>query len=178
MRKFTAFLIVLGLAFSFSTAAFAKELKIAYVDVFKVFDEYSKTKEYDKNLEGKKNAEEKKLEAKRQEVEAIQKKIDVLKDKEQDKEKEKLAAAVKDYRQMEQESFASLKKERDEKMKEIIDDIDKIIKDYAAKNGYDFILNENTILYGEKSLSLTADILKIVNEKGSAPAAAAVTKTK
>jgi len=170
MKKVIVGLVAAGLLFSFSGVSFAKELKIGYVDVFKVFDEYNKTKEYDKTLEEKKTAEEKKLEGKRQEIEAIQKKIDVLKDKEQEKEKAKLAEEMKAYRDMEKDSFVNLKKERDDKMKEIIDDIDKIIKDYAARNGYDFILNENTILYGDKNLSLTAEILKIVNEKGGAAA--------
>jgi Skp family chaperone for outer membrane proteins len=48
-------------------------------------------------------------------------------------------------------------------MKEIIQDIDKTISDYARKNNFDIILHGSAILYGDKGMDVTAEILKAVN---------------
>lgn len=163
MKKFLTILVAVGIAIALAGGASAKDLKIGYVDVMKVFDEYKKTKEYDKTLEVQKTAEEKKLEAKKNEIEAAQKKLDVLKDKDAEKAKENLGKMISEYRTLEKDVYMSLKQQRDDKMKEIIEDIDKVIKEYAKKNGYDLILNENTILFGAETMTLTETVLKEVN---------------
>jgi outer membrane protein len=165
VKKYIIFLISLGTLFSFSLNCFGKELKIGYVDIFKVFNEYEKTKDYDKMLEEKKEKEEKKLDKKKEEIEKLQDKLALLKKEEQDKQRVAIAQAVKEYRQLEREILTDLKKERDEKMKEIIDDINKVIKEYAKKEGFDLIINENAILYGEEVMDITSEILRIVNQR-------------
>ena len=57
MKKVLLSLLMLGILGSFSSNLWAKDLKIGYVDIFKIFNEYEKTKEYDKILEGKKTEE-------------------------------------------------------------------------------------------------------------------------
>ena len=68
MRKYVIFLIILGLVSSMSFTSFSKELKIGYVDIFKVFNEYEKTKDYDKKLEQRREAAEEKLDAKKKAI--------------------------------------------------------------------------------------------------------------
>ena len=75
---------------SFSSTCFSKDLKIGYVDIFKVFNDYEKTKEYDEKLEAKKNTAEKELEKKKETIEKLQGKLDLLKEGEKAKEEEKL----------------------------------------------------------------------------------------
>ncbi len=50
-------------------------------------------------------------------------------------------------------------------MKNIVEDIDKIIEDYAKKNDFDLVVNSNAILYGAKTMDITSQILKISNKK-------------
>ena len=95
----------------------------------------------------------------------MQNKLSLLKDQEQQKQREKITEAINDYRETERKIYLDLKKERDEKMKEIIEDINKIIRNYAEENGFDVIVNENAILYGSKNMDITEDILKLVNKK-------------
>jgi Skp family chaperone for outer membrane proteins len=144
---------------------FPQEIKIGYVDIFEVFNEYKKTKDYDGELEARKKAEEKKLDKKKEEIEKMQDKLSLLKEDEQDKEKEKITDYLKEYRELERQIFTDLKKERDEKMKEIVEDIDKVIKEYAIREGLDLVINENAILYGSKGMDITSEILRQVNEK-------------
>jgi len=164
VKKIIGLLIVLMVMMSFSSTCFAEDLKIGYVDIFKVFNDYEKTKEYDQKLEVRKSAAEEKLEAKKETIEKLQNKLDLLKDSEKEKEEAKLEKEVNEYRDLEREIFTDIKKERDDKMKDIIKDINIIIKDYAQKNNFDLIVNANTVLYGSATMDITDQILKVSNK--------------
>ncbi|MFH1519052.1 MAG: OmpH family outer membrane protein [Candidatus Omnitrophota bacterium] len=165
MRRFFSCLLVLAVIMSFSSPCFSQELKIGYVNIFEVFNEYQKTKDCDNKLEEKKKAAEKKLEDKKETIEKLQNKLSLLKEAEKAQEEETLSKEIKEYRDLEREVFTDVKKERDEKMKAIVEDIDAIIKKYAQDNGFDLIVNSNAVLYGAKALEITSDILKISNQK-------------
>jgi Skp family chaperone for outer membrane proteins len=163
VKKFVGILLALGLLVSFSFSSLAKELKIGYVNFFEVFNEYKKTKEYDDNLSKKQEEKEKQLKQKGEDIEKMESKVSLLKEKEKEKEMQKLEAAKKDFSQMFTQARGDIKKERDEKMKEIVEDLEKAIKEYAKKNNYDFIIHGSAILYADKAADVTADILKAVN---------------
>ena len=165
MRKVVGCLLVLVLALSLSFTCFAKDLKIGYVDIFKVFNDYDKTKSYDTKLEAKKKAAEKKLEAKKILIEKMQQKLSVLKESQKKAEEEKIRKEVEAYQELNREAFVDIKRERDEKMKEIIEDINAVIKEYAKKNSFDLVINQSSILYGDKLMDVTSEILKISNQK-------------
>lgn len=165
MRKVLVGLLMFGLVNVFTVASFAKDMKIGYVDFLKVYDVYEKTKEYDKALEGKKDIKEKELKAKADEIDKMQSKASMLKDKDKEKEKDKIMAAAREFENVRRQSYIDLKKERDEKMKEIVQDIENVVKDYAKKNNYDLILNGNIIHYAaDKNMDVTSDIMKLVND--------------
>ncbi|MBD3246511.1 MAG: hypothetical protein GF333_05815 [Candidatus Omnitrophica bacterium] len=146
-------------------SADAKDMKIGYVDVFKVFNEYEKTKEYDAVLEKKKEEKEAQLQEKKEKIEQMQNKLSMMKEKEQGTQREKIAEAVKEFKSIERESFIDLKKTRDERMKEIVEDIDKVVEEFAQEEGYDLIVNGNAVLYGSGNLDITDQILKKVNQR-------------
>ncbi len=163
MKKLFVVLIVCGMIMPYAVSA--QELKIGYVDILKVFNDYSKTQQYDETLEKQKEAKEQELEKDKESIKKMQEKLDLLQEKEQDKEKEKIIKAAGEFREKERRYIIDLKKERDEKMKEIIDDINKVVDEYAQKENYDMILNKGAVLYGDKGMDLTATILKIVNKR-------------
>jgi len=165
MKRILSFFIVVAFFLSLPLVCFSGDLKIAYVNVFKVFNEYNKTKEYDEKLEVKRAAAEKELTARRGKIESIRSKLEVLKESKRKKEEGKLAEEVKSYREIERKAFVDIKKERDEKMKEIIEDINKIIKEYAAKHKFDLVINENAILYGNSAMDITSNILNLSNKQ-------------
>jgi Skp family chaperone for outer membrane proteins len=166
MKKAIVSLVAFLVMCSFCSVSYAKELKIGYINFLEVFNEYKKTKDYDEALNKKTEEKEKQLKDKGAELEKMQSKLSVLKDKEKDKEQQKMDQAEKEFQQLRRQSLLDLKKERDEKMKEIVEDIEKTIKDYAKKNNFDLILHGSAVLYGDKSIDITADVLKIVNGPG------------
>lgn len=164
MKRFVSIFLAAVMLGSFSFASLAKDLKLGYVNFFEVFNEYKKTKDYDETLTKKQDDKEKQLKTKGDEIEKIQSKLSLLKDKEKDKEQQKLDTLVKDFRQVVGQARVDLKKERDDKMKEIVEDIEKAIKEYAKKHNYDFIIHGSAILYADKAADVTGDILKVVND--------------
>ncbi|UCC96125.1 MAG: OmpH family outer membrane protein, partial [Candidatus Omnitrophota bacterium] len=106
--------------------ASAKELKIGYVDLFQIFNEYEKTKKYDNVLEKERRDKETTLKKKKEEIKKMQGKLNLLKDEEQKKQRANIVAAEKEYRLMEREAFVDLRKRRDERMKEILEDIERV----------------------------------------------------
>ncbi|MCF7871136.1 MAG: OmpH family outer membrane protein [Candidatus Omnitrophica bacterium] len=164
MRKFLGIFLVAMAAFSFSICGFAENLKIGYVDTIEVFNEYQRTKDQDQQLEKKKEIIQEKLDTKEKEIEKIQSRLEVLKEDQKEKEREKLQTKMQEYRELRQKEFTDIKKERDEMMKKIVDDIDQVIKGYGKENKYDFILNGNSVLYGTKANNLTSKVIKIINK--------------
>jgi outer membrane protein len=165
MKKLVLIIVAICVFGLLSPQASAKEIKIGYVNFMQVYNDYQKTLEYDTKLEAEKTKIEKKLDVKKKTIEKIQKKLSVLNDKEKAKEKGKIEKEIKEFREIERKAFIDIKKQRDEKMKEIFEDVSAIVKEYANKKGYDLILDQPAILYGDKAMDVTADILKIANKK-------------
>ncbi len=166
MKKSLVYLLILGVVLSFTCNSFAQDLKIGYVDVFGVFNEYDKTKDYDATLEKKKGEIEKKLEGKKKDIEKMQSKLELLNEGEKVKEEEKIMAKVKAYRDLERSAFTDIKKARDEKMQEIVEDIRKVIKEYAKQEKFNLIISENSVLYGDDNvINITDRVLKISNQQ-------------
>ncbi len=59
---------------------------------------------------------------------------------------------------------SNLTKERNEKIREILLEIEKVVSDFAAQEGYDMILNDRVLIYGSPAQDLTEDILTILNK--------------
>jgi len=150
--------------FLISSTVCPQGLKIGYVDILKLFNQYKKTQDYDKMLGSKRSKKEKLLEEKKEKIKKMQEKLNLLNEKEQEKQRKKITQAAEEYREMEREFYLDLKKERDEKMKEIVEDIKKVIDEYGKKYGYQIIFNKGAVLYGEEGLDLTDTILKIMNQ--------------
>jgi len=165
MKKGFLFVALLGIALLVPGSVFAKDKKIGYVDVFQVFNDYKKTQDFEKMLEGKKSREEARLKQKEEELTNAKAKVDLLKDSEKEKEMSKLQEKAFAYQKDASDTVRTLQKEREEKMKLLVADVDKIIKDYAAKNGFDIILNKTAVLFATDDMDVTKDILEIANSQ-------------
>ncbi len=164
--------VLLGVIFlgGLVTSAFAAD-KIGYVDVGKLFDEYQKTKEYDKNLETKASAYEKDRDTKISEVKKLQDGLDILADKEKEKKQKELEEKVKSVREFALSKEGDLKKERDDRLKEVLNDIENAVKEYAQKEGYTMVFNDRVFMYKTNTSDITDKVLEILqaNYKKAAP---------
>lgn len=160
MRKIVcAAMMVLLLA----GVAYAAE-KFAYVDLSRIFSEYNKTKDYDKVLGDKENAYSTEREKKVNEVKSFQDKMNLLSDKEKAAKKTDLEEKVKSLQEFDRQKQTDLRKEQDEKMKEILKDIEEAVKKYSEKEGFALVFNNRVLVYEAKNLDITDKIVEILNK--------------
>lgn len=173
VRKMLVLGFLLGMVvFGLGANAFAAG-KMAYVDLSSTFDKYEKTKTFDQSLSTTQQAKEKELEQMNNEIKALEDKMSLLSEKEKAAKQKELEDKAKKFQQRQAEIGMDLRKDRDDKLKEILQDIEKVVQAYAQKNGYDFIFNDRVLLYGAASADVTQDVIDILNSEYKQPAATA-----
>jgi outer membrane protein len=154
---------IIGLAL-LTGNAFAVD-KFAYVDLSRTFSEYTKTKGYDKTLGDKEKVYTDERDKKVAELKAFQDKLSLLNDKEREAKGAELQAKVKEFQESDRVKQADLRKEQDEKMKEILQDIEQAVKKYSEKEGYTMVFNDRVLVYQAPSMNITDQIIAILNGK-------------
>ncbi|MCX5707089.1 MAG: OmpH family outer membrane protein [Candidatus Omnitrophica bacterium] len=164
MKKLLVFLcgLVVGL-FVLTGVAQAAD-KFAYVDLSRSFSEYSKTKNYDKDLTAKENAYTAERDKKVNEIKALQEKFNLLNDKEKEVKKGELESKVKALQDFARLKETVLRKEQEDKMKEILKDIEEAVKTYATKEGLTLVFNDRVLVYQTKSMDITDKVIDILNK--------------
>ncbi|MCK9432909.1 MAG: OmpH family outer membrane protein [Candidatus Omnitrophica bacterium] len=152
---------VIGLALLAGNAMAAE--KFAYIDLSRTFSEYSKTKGYDKVLTDKEKSYSEERDKKVAELKAFQDKLSLLNDKERESKGAELQSKVKSFQESDRKKQAALRKEQDEKMKEILQDIEDAVKKYAEKEGYTMVFNDRVLVYQTKSMDITDKIIAALN---------------
>lgn len=164
MKRLTA--VLLGVIFSlalFMGNAYAAD-KFGYIDLSRTFNEYSKTKGYDKNLSDKEKAYTDERDKKVADLKAFQDKLNLLNDKEREAKGTELQSKVKAFQDYDRQKQTDLKKEQEEKMKEILKDIEEAVKQYSVKEGYTLVFNDRVLVYQTKSMDITNQIIEILNK--------------
>ncbi len=142
---------------------FAAE-KFAYVDLSRLFSEYGKTKDYDKTLNEKQTAYRAEIDKKTNEVKQYQDKLNLLSDKEKEAKRADFETKVKALQDFERQKLTDLRKEQDDRMKEIFKDIEEAVKQYAQKEGYTLVFNDRVFVYQTKNMDITDKVMDILHK--------------
>jgi len=166
MKILKMFMVLIFLSLMVTSSVHAAEQgKIGYVDLSRLFDEYHKTKEYDKILETKHGELEKIGKEKIEKIRESEGKLALLKEDQKKKLEEEIDAMKGSAQEFVQQEQSNLTKERNEKIREILLEIEKKISDFAEKENYEVILNDRVLIYGDPAKDLTEKILIILNEQ-------------
>lgn len=138
--------------------------KFGYVDLSRLFSEYGKTKDFDKTLNEKQEAYRTEIDKKTNEVKQFQDKLNLLSDKEKEAKRPEFEAKVKALQDFERQKLTDLRKEQDEKMKEVFKDIEEAVKRYAEKEGYTLVFNDRVFVYQTKNMDITDKVVEILNK--------------
>ena len=164
MKKLFLVLTLAACAISFNAICAAAD-DLVFIDLFEVFTKYNKTEDYDKVLEEQQGEKEKTLEALKDEITKLQDEFNLLKESEKDKKKKEIETKAQNFDSKRREAFLDLKKERDEKMKEILKDIEREVEVYAKKNRLPLVLKKAAVAYGDDRLDKTKEIINLLNKK-------------
>ena len=151
---FFAGLMVLGL----SLPAFAAEMKVAYVDVGEVFDNYQKTKDQDLVLKTAGEAKEKERNEMMAKIRSMEDEMALLSAEARAAKQEQLIEKKRQLEDFDRTIRQQLAEQRDKVVREIFQEIDTIVQDFSAKGGYDMIFNKRVLLAQKKNFDITAQV--------------------
>ncbi len=166
MNKFNNYILIIIIIF-FSTKSYAQNIVYANLDIIIK----------DSNV-GKKiiiyfDEEKKKL------IDQIKKEEKILKEKEKSlvsqknilqedeylKLVENLKIEINEFNISNQNKSKKINVENDQVTKSFLNEINKILKQFAETNNIDIILSSNQMLIGKSKLDMTQELMKMVNEK-------------
>ena len=161
IRTILIFMMVLTLA---ASAVYAqKDMKIGFVDLSRLFDEHHKTANYDVQLETEHKKFEDERNAKIEKIQEAQGKLALLNEDKKASLEEEIEKMKADLLEYDREQKTTLTKERNEKIREILLEIEQQVSAYAEKEGFDVILNDRVLIYGNPAKDLTDEILTKLN---------------
>ena len=150
-------------AFGFSEAQAAGE-KIGYVDLARVFDEYSKTKDFDKSLESKGAAKQGDRDKMVAEIKKLRDEAELLSAKPKDEKQAVIDEKIKALQDFDRTTRDGLRKERDGMVRDILKEIEVVIQDFGKSQGYSFIFNDRVLVYKSEGSDLTVQVIKVLND--------------
>lgn len=167
MKKiFLVLAVALFVFTTFALEASAKELKIGYVDMQKIFSEYKKTKDAEAKLEVKGRAKVEEREKMVEDIRRLKDEMDLLSEKSKEEKQEQMDEKIKQLQDYDRETRNELLSQREDVIKDISKDIDKAITNYGKKHDYDLILNKDkrVLLYKTDDLDITESVMRTLNK--------------
>ena len=138
--------------------------KFAYIDLSRVFSEYKKTKTYDKALSDREKKYTDERDKRVNEIKQFEDKMNLLSEKNKEAKKQELEKKVKDFQEYDRLQQTDLRKEQDEKMKDILKDIEDAVQAYSKKEGYTMVFNDRVLVFQDKRLDITDEVMKILDK--------------
>ena len=90
----------------------------------------------------------------------MQDKLSLLSDAEKEKKQKEIDDLIKNTRDFAMNRETDLKKEGDDRLKEIAKDIEDAVSEYAKKEGYTMVFNERVFVYSNKANDITSKVLE------------------
>ncbi len=166
MKKFNIYILVL-IFLTISNFSYGNNIVYANLDnIIKTSDVGKKIIVYfdDKN---KKILEE--IKVKEQQIREKEKSLisqkNILEPDEFKKKVDSFKEEIKKFNQTRQSKTRQINLEKDQVSKSFLDEINKILKEFAEKNNIDIIISSNQMLIGKSDLDVTNKLLIMVNEK-------------
>jgi len=165
MKRFTAVLLAMIFIGAMAVGIAQAADKFAYVDLSRVFSEYTKTKDYDKLLSEKEKKYTEERDKKVNEIKQFEDKMNLLSEKNKEAKKQELDKKIKGFQEYDRLQQTDLRKEQDEKMKDILQDIEEAVKSYSQKENFTLVFNDRVLVFQDKKLEITDEVIKILNKK-------------
>ena len=146
----------------------ATEPKIGYLDVGKIFTEYQRTKDSDQALEQKSKQKQAELEGRFNELKRMRQNLELLNDKTKDTKAKELEDKSDEFQRLKTQGERDLLRERNQAAKDILDEIQEAVKEYAKTNGYALVLDARGLVYADSASEITDAVLRMLNDRYAA----------
>ncbi len=145
---------------------------IVYVNSDTLFNKYEAAKDLNKRLSEKGQAAKSQIESKGQALQRdgadYQRIMNSLSADERQKNEQRLQREQQEFQSFQQNAQAQFQQEQNAEQSKLLNTVSDFAKAYAKEKGYKMVLTYSkanlTILYGDASLDVTADVVKKLND--------------
>jgi len=173
-------LVIIALAISIISCnkqTEVKEAKTAYIDTSKLMDEYTAAKDVQSKYKAKSDEMGRELEAEvakfKADAASFQKNAQANGQAWAQQNGQALQRREQQLQYAQQAMVQQLQQEMGVEMDTLVSDVKKYIKTYGKDKGYDYIYGTGetaSVLYAKDSYDITKDMIKLLNDKYTAPA--------
>ncbi|OAV43225.1 OmpH family outer membrane protein [Lewinella sp. 4G2] len=162
MKKYIQLALMAVMVFAATASVSAQ--KIGYVNVAEILASLPQMKAAESNLEGLQKQLQKKgqqmVASYQEEVQKVQALAAQggLSPKQEEEEGAKFQARQEEIAKFEQQMMEDLQKKRAELLEPIYKEVNEVIEAVAKEKGYDYILDQQTLLYGIEAANVSKDV--------------------
>jgi outer membrane protein len=159
MKKLFLPLVLVGILLAtllVSQSSTGSSLRVAYVDIEKATESYQKWKDLNEKYKRDYSFYQNKLKEMEDELKKMQ---------EEGRPQEEIQAKQKEILTKKTEYENLLKSEYQPKIQEIMNEVVKKIQEYASVMGYDLVLTNQVVVYGNPAFDITEQVIAYINQQ-------------
>ena len=169
LKKFNLILLISILSFICNQKSFAEDLNIVFVDMDKIIATSNAGKKIQNSMDKFAKKENQKFDSiesnlKKKEQEILKQK-NIISKEELDKKVKSFQTELSKLRKEKIEFNRSIIKRNQESTNKIVNEINKILTEYASNNSVSLIIQKKNIIIGKTELDITSQVLKEFNSK-------------
>ena len=169
LKKFNSILLISIFSFICNQKSFAEDLIIVFVDMDKIIATSNAGKKIQNSMDKFAKKENQKLDSiesnlKKKEQEILKQK-NIISKEELDKKVKSFQTELSKLRKEKIEFNRNIIKRNQESTNKIVNEINKILTEYASNNSVSLIIQKKNIIIGKTELDITPQILKEFNSK-------------
>jgi Skp family chaperone for outer membrane proteins len=157
MKKIMLVIAVLCFMLCAAGNSYAADLKIGYINLAKVFENYKKVADSNQKIEKLKND----VNAMLQDMKKMNEGFDTLSAEAQEERKQQLMDKQQEIRTR----TVDIRKDEERILREILQDVEKVAKGLRKKNKFTYILDDRLILDGPEDSDITDEMVKMLNDR-------------
>ena len=157
--------VAIGFALLASPAAHAADLKVGYANLAKIFDGYQHTKDSETVLEQQGKVKQADLQGRFEELKKMRQGLELLSDQARDAKGKELEERSDEFQRAKTKTERDLLRSRNDVAKQILQEIDVVVNDYAKASGFTVLFDSRSLLYGDAASDVTDEILKALNDR-------------
>jgi len=168
MMKRVGFIVGMLLLLLVSQGRVEDLAKVGYVDMDRVFDEYTETQKASQELNKEINARRKEITKLENEITSLREELNtqeaLLSKEERLKRAQEINQKIFDLQKYVRDVEMDLARKEETMTKKLITAIYNVVQEIGRKEGYTLILRKDSILYGGEGMDLTDEVIKVLNK--------------
>lgn len=163
------FLFIAFISVNMSATSWAQEYKIGFVDLQLVIDSSAEGSRAQEQMKQKADELAARAKALKEEIQKMKDEYEkqslALTPEARTEKRDEIARKELDYNRFVQDSQSELRMIEQRALKQLLEDVGRVVVEYGKTHNYTVIFEAGNILYGSSAIELTEEIIKVYNAR-------------